>query len=426
MNKHTLQIIVFLTAISVIGIIVTQTFWIRKSIIIAQKQFDHRADKALGDIVDELKNYTDTSFRISHNLPLHKASEKSSTIFDVIDTSVLKSIMTKYINYHMLGSDYQYAIVRTADDSIIFSTPDYKKIRSKSEPYKACLSCIWKEEYFHLSLCFNNRNKAILLGLSSWLFLSSLFILIIIFSFSFIIYTILRQKKLSELKNDFINNMTHEFKTPISTISLASEVLVNYEPEMPVERVKKYSQIIFDENQRMRDQVERVLNMAQHEKGELKLTKTQVDLHELILNTSTIDFFESSDKKLKIEFAFKAKKHTLYADELHLVNVIKNIIENAYKYSGDHPKLEISTSDFQNGILISFKDNGIGMSNETQKHIFEKFYRIPTGNVHNVKGFGLGLYYVKTMVEAHGGYIRVSGELNKGSRFDVYLPENSR
>ena len=121
-----------------------------------------------------------------------------------------------------------------------------------------------------------------------------------------------------------------------------------------------------------------------------------------------------------------AKKYIIAADELHLVNVIKNIIENAYKYSGEDPKLEISTTDFQNGILICFKDNGIGMSNETQKHIFEKFYRIPTGNVHNVKGFGLGLYYVKTMIEAHGGFIKVSSELNKGSRFDVYLPENSR
>ena len=415
-----------LTAVSVIGIIVTQTFWIRKSVKIAQKQFDHRADKALGDVVDELKNYTDGSFRISHHLPLHKMVEKSGTIFDVIDTTVLRELMTKYINYHMLSGDYQYAIVRTADDSVIYSTSGYKKIRNRSVPYKACLSCIWKEEYFHLSLCFNNRNKTILLDLSSWLFLSSLFILIIIFSFSFIIYTILRQKKLSELKNDFINNMTHEFKTPISTISLASEVLVNYEPEMPIERIKKYSQIIYDENQRMRDQVERVLNMAQHEKGELKLSKSQLDIHELISNTANLDYFQSNDKKLKITFALNAKKYIIAADELHLVNVIKNIIENAYKYSGEDPKLEISTTDFQNGILICFKDNGIGMSNETQKHIFEKFYRIPTGNVHNVKGFGLGLYYVKTMIEAHGGFIKVSSELNKGSRFDVYLPENSR
>ena len=425
MKNHAIKIIVILTALSVTGIILTQTFWITRSWKISQKQYDHRADKALNDVIGELEDYQDSAFRVSHHVPLLKDTDKAESILDVIDTVILGELMQKYVDYHMLSENYEYAIVKTNDGSVLYSTPGYDEVRSNCNPYKACLSCIWKEEYYHLSVCFTNQNKLILIELSMWLFWSSLFIIIIIFSFSYVIYTILRQKKLSEMKNDFINNMTHEFKTPISTISLASEVLLHSESGPSDDRIKKYSKIIFDENQRMRNQVERVLSMAQHEKGELRLKKTKTDIHELITNTTKNLIFGDSEKKLQLKFGFNATKSTLNLDELHITNVIKNIVENAYKYSHKDPLLEIITTDFQNGVLISFKDYGTGMSHETQKHIFEKFYRVPTGNVHNVKGFGLGLYYVKTMVEAHGGYVSVQSELNKGSRFDVYLPDYS-
>jgi two-component system phosphate regulon sensor histidine kinase PhoR len=365
MKRHTIKIIIVLTALSVAGIVITQTFWIRKSWKISQKQFDHRADEALSEVIDELKDYRDSTFRVSHHLPGLKDTDKSGSLLDAIDTVILDELMRKYIDYHMLSKDYEYAIVKTDDGSIVYSTPGYNIARPKCKPYKACLSCIWKKEYYHLSLCFANQNKIILVELSMWLFWSSLFILIIIFSFSYVIYTILRQKKLSEMKNDFINNMTHEFKT---------------------------------------------------------LSKTDVDIHELISNTTRNLIFSDSEKKMQIHFNFSATKTLLKIDELHITNVIKNIVENAYKYSGEDPVLEIITADYQDGVLISFKDNGIGMSHETEKHIFEKFYRVPTGNIHNVKGFGLGLYYVKTMVEAHNGFVKVQSELNKGSRFDVYLP----
>jgi len=425
MKRYTIRIIIILTALSVAGIIATQTFWIKKSWKISQGQYDHRADEALNDVIDELKDYTDSTFRASHHLPCLKEMEKSGTVLDVIDTAILDELMRKYIDYHMLSDNYEYAIVKTRIDSVLFSTPDYNNIRPRCKPYKACLSCIWKEEYYHLSLCFSNQNKMILIELSMWLFWSFLFILIIILSFTYVIYTILRQKKLSDIKNDFINNMTHEFKTPISTISLASEVLLNSGTGSSVERVRKYSKIIFDENQRMRYQVERVLSMAQLEKGELRLNKTDVNIHELIANTTKNLFLSNQEKKMQLKFNFGATRTLLNLDELHITNVIKNIVENSYKYSREDPLLEIITNDFRNGVLISFKDNGIGITHETQKHIFEKFYRVPTGNVHNVKGFGLGLYYVKTMVEAHNGFVNVYSELNKGSRFDVYLPEYS-
>ncbi|MFO7656957.1 MAG: HAMP domain-containing sensor histidine kinase [Bacteroidales bacterium] len=422
MKKHTFRIIIILTAISLLGIIGTQSFWIRKSFLITQKQFDHRADQALNNVIDELRDYTDSTFRTSHNLPCLKYLDVSGTIFDVLDTLILDKLMHKYISYHKLTDNFQYAVIKTADSTIIYSSQGYENARGKCEPYKACLSCLWKEEYFHLSLCFEKLTKSLFVELSVWLFWSSLFILVIIFSFAYTMYTVFRQKKLSELKNDFINNMTHEFKTPISTISLASEVLLDAGAYSPAEKTRRYAQIIYDENQRMRHQVDRVLNMAQHEKGDLKLTISEVDVHELLLSTQHLRFLDNGDKKMKISYKLQSSGHVIMADELHLANVIKNIVENACKYSKENPHLIISTRDYNNGIMISFEDNGIGMGKEAQKHIFEKFYRIPTGNLHNVKGFGLGLHYVKTMVEAHNGFVKVHSVLNKGSRFDVYIP----
>ena len=423
MKKNTLGIIIILITISVVGIIFTQTFWIKRSWNIAQQQFDHRVDEALNDVLAELKDYTDSTFRAMHKFPAFE-SIKTGTIFDVLDTVILDTLIRKYTAYHMLDNNYYYGIVKTADDSVVYSSPGYFTARKRCTLYRACLSCIWKKEYFHISLCYPTRNKQILLGLSVWLFWSVLFVVIVIFSFVYVLFTIIHQKKLSDMKNDFINNMTHEFKTPISTISLASEVLLNSGTATSFERIKKYSKIIYDENLRMRSQVDRVLNMAMQNKGEIRLNKAEVDIHDLIQNTVENLLFDPDEKKINVHYHLRAKDHILNADIMHITNIVSNIVDNAIKYSGDNPSITIYTENINDGILISFSDNGIGMSKDQQKQIFEKFYRVPTGNVHNVKGFGLGLYYVKTMVESHGGYVNVHSELNKGSRFDVYLPKN--
>jgi len=262
----------------------------------------------------------------------------------------------------------------------------------------------------------------VFLELSLWLFLSVLFILIVIFIFAWIIRTIVLQKKLSEIKNDFVNNMTHEFKTPISTISLATEVLMNADPATSMERMKKYSNIIYDENQRMRVQVERVLQMAQLDKGEYQLNKAKLDVHAVLRATVDSLCLDHSEKKVKVDFILEATKSEIIADKLHVGNIFSNLVDNAVKYSIQDPHIQCKTSNSDTGIIIEFIDNGIGMSFEAQKHIFDRFYRVPTGNIHNVKGFGLGLYYVKTMVEAHGGSVSVKSEINRGSRFSVYFP----
>jgi two-component system phosphate regulon sensor histidine kinase PhoR len=259
-----------------------------------------------------------------------------------------------------------------------------------------------------------------------WLLLlvSLVFMLILIFSFYYTISTIFRQKKLSEIKNDFISNMTHEFKTPISTISLACEVLNDKSIEKSPERLSNYVRMIGDENKRLSLLVENILQTAILDKGEFKLKVQDIDLHNLIGQSIVNIRLQVENKGGTIGKELKATRSVVKGDRVHLTNIVFNLIDNALKYTSGEPKISISTRNDEAGIFISVKDNGIGISKENQKRIFETMYRVPTGNIHNVKGFGLGLSYVKAVVEKHKGSIGVESEPGKGSTFTVYLPFN--
>jgi two-component system phosphate regulon sensor histidine kinase PhoR len=419
-RSHIIVIIIF-ASVSLVGLTTTQLLWVRNAVKLGQEQYDHRIDWALEEVIDDLVDANDRNIVFSER-PVSKSPCEDITFFSVIDTVLLGKLLAKYIDYHKINHDYEYAIVRTSNDSIIFSSTPVISKSMKKKAHKACLSCLWKEEYFHLEVYFPSERKEVLLQMSLWLVLSGIFILIVILAFLYIINTIIRQKKLSEIKNDFINNMTHEFKTPISTISLAAEVLLHSGTDTTPERIKKYSGIIYEENTRMRDQVERVLQVARLDRDEFTLTKSEFDLHRLVRDTVQNLCFEQCEEKTTVNYHLDAPQHNLHADEMHIRNMVVNLVDNAIKYSGNGTRINIYTCNRKNGIILSIEDNGIGMSPEATHHIFDKFYRVPTGNIHNVKGFGLGLYYVKNMVDAHGGHIEVKSELNKGSRFDVYLP----
>lgn len=253
--------------------------------------------------------------------------------------------------------------------------------------------------------------------------LSSLvFIIIILVCFSYAIHTIFKQKKLSEIKNDFINNMTHEFKTPISTVSLACEALRDEQIRNAKGLKERYLGIIHDENKRLGLQVEKVLQMAVIERNDFELKLEEVNVHEIIEKALSNIQIQVTNKGGSISKDLKALNQTITADQMHLTNIVYNLLDNANKYSEDTPAIKIATVDNASGIMIKIIDKGIGMSRDVINKIFEKFYRIPTGNRHDVKGFGLGLAYVKNMVEAHGGDISVQSELRKGSEFTVFLP----
>jgi len=249
-----------------------------------------------------------------------------------------------------------------------------------------------------------------------------LFTGIILFCFVYTIQVIFRQKKLSEIKNDFLNNMTHEFKTPIATISLAADSIENPRILNNQDKIKRFAGIIRQENKRMNKQVERVLQMAMLDKKDVEMRWKQIDLHTIIeeaVETLSLQV-ERKDGQIRTELSGTAA--LVEGDETHISNVIHNLLDNANKYSYEKPNITVSTTNTEKGIEVSVRDKGIGMSKDALKHIFDKFYRVPTGNVHDVKGFGLGLSYVKAIIDAHKGNINVKSELGKGSEFTIYLP----
>lgn len=277
-----------------------------------------------------------------------------------------------------------------------------------------------------LLLYFPDRQKYIWSSSALMLGSSLLFNLIIILIFTYTMQTIIRQKKLSDMKTDFINNMTHELKTPISTIKLACEILRDTSLPITTPRLNKYANIIDQENTRLQSHVEKVLHYARLERGDLKLKMERLDMRDLITDAINKVALQIENKQGTIELIEEAEQTSIKGDALHLVNVISNLLDNAIKYAKPDtpPIIQITTKNENDFCVISIKDNGIGMNKDTLKKIFEKFYRIPTGNIHNVKGFGLGLSYVKLIIDAHHGNIQAKSRVNKGSTFDVFIPLN--
>ncbi len=273
-----------------------------------------------------------------------------------------------------------------------------------------------------LSVHFPGKSDYLLSKIWVTMSSSGALILIILLCFGYAIYTIVRQKNLSEMRSDFINNMTHEFKTPIATIGLAAEALQDKAIAQVDTMRDRYIGVIGEENRRLGSQVEKVLQMSLIDKNELKLTIEDVDLHELITTAVSRISIQIENSHGSIQTVLNATESIVRADVSHLLNVILNLLDNAIKYSEDGPNILVRTQKTGNYIMFSIKDHGVGMSKEEVKHIFQRFYRVPTGNLHNVKGFGLGLAYVKSIVEMLDGSIDVESELNNGTNFIIKLP----
>lgn len=320
-----------------------------------------------------------------------------------------------------IHTDYEYAVFSS------FGAPVYHSNGyTTTMPNRSHRVVLFPNDIFanpnQLMVHFPNKNAYILSSLGVMAFSSMLIILVITLCFVYTIYIIFRQKKLSDMKTDFINNMTHELKTPVATISLASEMLMSDSVANDQARLQRFANVIHEENKRLGGQVEKVLQMAVLDKGEAKLHLSHVDVHERIKAIVDKMALQMDERGGEFKLKLNARYTQIMADELHLTNIITNLVDNAIKYSQGEPHVTLATEDASNGIVVSVTDEGIGMTKEQQKRVFEKFYRVPTGNIHNVKGFGLGLSYVKAMVDAHGGSIRLRSEIHRGSTFEVFLP----
>lgn len=346
---------------------------------------------------------------------------------DKIDTVALDSLLRQQLKDNGVGAEYAYGIFDPFMNAFHITGGDENIDGIISSPHKVNLTPgnVFSQPKF-LSIFFPNQNKYLLRTMWLLLTISAMFILVIIFSFSFTVSTIIRQKKVSEIKNDFINNMTHELKTPISTISLACQALGDPDIKSREGIVENYINVIADENKRLAMVVENVLRTAVMDKGELKLKIVDLDMHEVLEQVLQNMKIQLERKGGQFITDLKATETMVQADKVHLTNVIFNLVDNALKYTEKIPVIKIGTRNQDDGVVVYVEDNGIGISKENQKKVFDKLYRVPTGNIHNVKGFGLGLSYVKAIVDKHNGWIRLKSEPNKGSRFEILIPHKNQ
>lgn len=423
MSGRTILYIIIFSSISLVGLIVTQGIWVIRALDLAESQHSHRVDLALDDVLEELVDLKD-SVMISETISPGEKDEPEN-LFEVMDTLVLQFLIDKYVSYHELGEEYAFKVKRTSDDSIFYSSGNSLKNPDKARIHKACLYCLWKKDYFHLEISFPNVKKYELVRMSSWLTSSGIFILIVALSFYYTISTVIKQKKISQIRDDFINNITHEFKTPIATISLASEVLLNEKKDEPESRIAKYARVIYDENKRMRAQVEKVLQIAVMDKQNYNLELKEYNLDNLIRTNVNNLCLEECKDEVEIVDQLNAGNPNVKVDAIHFTSIIQNLVTNSLKYRRIVPKLTLHSRNENGKYIFSIEDNGIGIKKDDLPYIFDKFYRVSTGNLHNVKGFGIGLYYVKTMVNAHKGSIQVWSELGKGTKFEISLPQSN-
>jgi two-component system phosphate regulon sensor histidine kinase PhoR len=350
-------------------------------------------------------------------------SDRSDNIFNRLDTLTLDSIVNAELNHHNVDLPYTYAISRPDQNRMVFVKMGGDTTLIKKSSYHLPLfpgDFVKRNEEFLLS--FSGKMNFLLLSMWPLLLSSIVFTLAICIGFGYTISVILKQKKLADIKNDFINNMTHEFKTPIATIAIANESIRDPRVSSISEKLEYYTSVIRDENQRMLRQVENVLQMAQIDKGELVLKKEVIDVVDVLQKAVQSAILTIRQREGHLKLGFSQQPMQVYADGNHLLNVFTNLIDNANKYSPESPQILLDAK-IENGFaVITISDQGIGMSKEVQKRIFDTFYRATAGNIHDVKGFGLGLSYVKAILEAHDGTISVLSEPGQGSTFTLTLP----
>ena len=421
MHRKTISIIIFITSTALAGILFTQIYWVSTAFTLKEEQFDNSVRIAVKSVINQFQQkQTDTIFQ--QKLVALSCRKDKLDIADYMDAVLLDSLITDEFECMAIASIFEYGVYSKYNNRFVMGQffGDSKDLLDSQ--YQFSLASIYKPGDYYLSIGFGSKTHLLLHRMELWVVLSLLFVLILIISFIFVIFTILHQKKVSEINTDFINNMTHEFKTPISTSTLAAEMIQRKEVISDPVRVSKYASIILDENNRLQSQVEQVLQVAILESGNQQFKIRRVNINRLIESAVSTFELRIKDSNIKVLEKIEADNPFMMGDKVHLLNIFCNLIDNAIKYSPGNPVINIKTYNLNGSIVVSFKDKGIGISKEHQKNIFKNLFRVPIGDIHEVRGFGLGLYYVKTIVDQFGGKIELQSEPGKGSDFKIFFP----
>ena len=470
MGKGAIQLIIVLMSIALLGTAVIQFYYIKQNVDESEKRFNADVLDALNRVHERLKEEGERNQNIENKykrdnpkitlgsfLPENKYSANEMArykdelnslwivnprlYFEKINNKSLKTFIEQEFNNEGIDLRYEYGIYDNTKKSFYIVNDAYvpqfddaplasSGVELENEQTNL-FNSTHKIEIFgsedidppgSLKVFFPSKTSYLWSSVLGPLLGSLLFTSLILFCFIYSINTILRQKEVSSMKTDFINNMTHEFKTPIATISLASDSMLSPKIIGSKEKLSRFIGIIKQENKRMLKQVEKVLQMAILDKKNFQLTLIQVDIHDLINEAIQNANLKVAAKQGRVTGYLKATHQMIEGDRLHISNVIHNLLDNANKYTKEIPDIKVHTEDTKTGIKVTIEDNGIGMDKEALKHIFEKFYRVHTGNLHDVKGFGLGLSYVKAIIDAHKGKIDVKSDVGRGSKFILTFP----
>jgi two-component system phosphate regulon sensor histidine kinase PhoR len=420
MKNGVIRWVTILGAIAVVGIIGMQSYWVMATWNLNEDEFNQKVNLALYKVAQSLSDVSGAE------LPTRGVVKQRTTNYYIVNVEVeiedqlLEHLLRTEFQRLALNVDFEYAVFDCHTDEMVYG--GFCAYSPEAERRNLDLGDLPKDTEFnyYFGVKFPTRTGYLMGQMQLFLVLSGI-LLLTIFFFAYAMGVILRQKRLSEMQKDFINNMTHEFKTPLSTIKIAAGVFANDERINTDARLQRYAEIILQQNQRLNNQVEKVLQIAKIEQDSFQLKRETLALDEVLkpLLGSTSVQLEDLAGELEVDLA--ASGMMLDADRLHLTNILYSLLDNAIKYRRDIPCIRVSSRLDGDRVLLSITDNGIGIDKSYQNQVFEKFFRVPTGNVHNVKGFGLGLYYVKRICDAHGWRIRLHSELGQGTTMQLWL-----
>ncbi|RIH63891.1 sensor histidine kinase [Mariniphaga sediminis] len=424
MKGKTLTYIIILATITVAGALSLQFFFLRSSYNYSEEQFRESAAVALKEVAWQLLVASGNTANFDSITPVEIISDSYYlvTVDAQIDFELLKLHLLEELKKHQIYTDFEFAINNPSSANLEQKT--FISARGEENPSTYNFLTGKDASAYYFAVHFPDRAPYFQARLSIWYLFTGLLLVVILF-FGYTLSVIIRQRQLSQIQKDFINNLTHELKTPISSIALSAKVIADEKILENPKRLFEYARIIQEQNHRLSKNVEKVLNLASLEKNKVHLNKEKIDLQKFLKEVT--EYFSQSDSGSKADIKLNLEKATMIivADKFHFTNLVLNILENGAKYCEKKPRLIIDAYSSKNYLSIRFTDNGIGISKKYRRKIFKRFFRIPTGNVHNVKGFGLGLDYVRKIVKAHKWEIKVDNNPSGGSIFTLLIPQKN-
>lgn len=420
MKRNTIRLTIILGIISIIGIIIIQIYLLQKNFNLKERQLNQSIQIALRNVAEILSEYNNSILPYENVVYQYSSNYYLVNVNDIIDAELLEYYLIKELKKINLNLNFEYGIYDCYTDNMVYgnyiqlSDNPGKQERKKNLPK-------YDEYIYYFGVFFPGLQKFFISDSGIWYILTGILLIVIIF-FGYTQFVIMKQKQLSEIQKDFIDNLTHEFKTPISSLKLSAEVLSDKDIIKEPSRIDKYANIINEQSQKLLDQVDNILQMTNADTKKQFLKRQKINLHDLITRTIVSFNIRLKNKKGQIHLELNAVNPSISVDENHLTNVLFNLIDNSLKYNSRNPEITIITNTAKNKLILQVVDNGIGIPKEYYKKIFRKFYRIPTGNIYNVEGFGLGLSYVRRIISAHGWNIKVQSKEGEGSRFIIYIP----